>query len=125
MLLHGCNMRAVARVPDAMFLTRLSLAVLVVLGAGSLFAAAPFKMNFISIVTDDQAAWSVGCYGNKESITPNMDRLAKEDRIRPDMVPLDQRKSGKEQQRVLVRPVWRACGSRWATGGSFFPTAPS
>lgn len=35
-------------------------------------------MNFISIVTDDQAAWSVGSYGNKESITPNMDRLAKE-----------------------------------------------
>ena len=36
------------------------------------------KMNLISIVTDDQAEWSLGCYGNKESITPNMDRLAKE-----------------------------------------------
>jgi len=35
-------------------------------------------MNLISIVTDDQAAWSLGCYGNKDSITPNMDRLAKE-----------------------------------------------
>src|SRR6188768_3249116 len=78
MLLHACNMSAIAGVPDGMFLMSLFLVVIVVLGAGSLFAAAPFKMNFISIVTDDQAAWSVGCYGNKESITPNMDRLAKE-----------------------------------------------
>lgn len=44
----------------------------------SMSASAAPRMNFISIVTDDQAAWSVGCYGNKESITPNMDRLAKE-----------------------------------------------
>lgn len=36
------------------------------------------KLNLISIVTDDQAAWSLGCYGNKESRTPNMDRLAQE-----------------------------------------------
>jgi uncharacterized sulfatase len=36
------------------------------------------KLNLIAIVTDDQAEWSIGCYGNKESITPNMDRLAKE-----------------------------------------------
>jgi arylsulfatase A-like enzyme len=47
------------------------------LGVSSLFGATP-KMNFISIVTDDQASWSLGCYGNKESITPHMDRLAKE-----------------------------------------------
>lgn len=46
--------------------------------ASSVSGAAPLNMNFISIVTDDQAAWSLGCYGNKESITPNMDRLAKE-----------------------------------------------
>jgi uncharacterized sulfatase len=36
------------------------------------------RLNLIAIVTDDQAEWSLGCYGNKESITPNMDRLAKE-----------------------------------------------
>ena len=36
------------------------------------------KMNIICIVTDDQAVWSVGAYGNKESKTPNMDRLARE-----------------------------------------------
>src|SRR5580698_6494083 len=36
------------------------------------------RLNLIAIVTDDQAEWSCGCYGNKESITPNMDRIAKE-----------------------------------------------
>lgn len=39
--------------------------------------AAP-RMNIISIVTDDQSEWSVGAYGNKESRTPNMNRLARE-----------------------------------------------
>ncbi|MEW6305344.1 MAG: sulfatase-like hydrolase/transferase [Verrucomicrobiota bacterium] len=38
-------------------------------------------LNLISIVTDDQAHWSLGCYGNKESRTPNMDRVAKEGAI--------------------------------------------
>ncbi len=36
------------------------------------------KKNLIFIVTDDQARWSVGAYGNRESRTPNMDRLARE-----------------------------------------------
>jgi arylsulfatase A-like enzyme len=36
------------------------------------------KYNVISIVTDDQALWSIGAYGNREAITPNMDRLARE-----------------------------------------------
>jgi uncharacterized sulfatase len=40
-------------------------------------AAAP-KVNLVSIVTDDQARWSVGAYGNREAVTPNMDRLARE-----------------------------------------------
>jgi len=55
------------------------------LAAGLCLGLSPFapaaradRMNLISLVTDDQAAWSLGCYGNKESITPNMDRLAKE-----------------------------------------------
>ncbi len=41
-------------------------------------SAAPGRMNLLCIMTDDQAAWSVGAYGNKESRTPNMDRLARE-----------------------------------------------
>src|SRR2546428_77328 len=36
------------------------------------------RLNIISIVTDDQARWSVGAYGNRESRTPHMDRLARE-----------------------------------------------
>jgi len=36
------------------------------------------KLNIICIVTDDQAAWSVGAYGNRQVVTPNMDRLARE-----------------------------------------------
>ncbi len=36
------------------------------------------RLNIISIVTDDQGEWSLGCYGNKDSRTPNMDRLARE-----------------------------------------------
>lgn len=63
-----------------MVLTRVltACACLVAFGASSLFAAAPLKMNVISIVTDDQASWSLGCYGNRESLTPHMDRIAKE-----------------------------------------------
>ncbi|MGB7159603.1 MAG: sulfatase-like hydrolase/transferase [Tepidisphaeraceae bacterium] len=40
--------------------------------------AAENRPNLIVIVTDDQAMWSVGAYGNRESRTPNMDRLARE-----------------------------------------------
>src|SRR5688572_8935803 len=36
------------------------------------------RLNLIAIVTDDQASWSIGAYGNRESRTPNMDRLARE-----------------------------------------------
>ena len=41
-------------------------------------AGQPKKMKIIVVVTDDQSRWSLGCYGNKESRTPNMDRLAKD-----------------------------------------------
>jgi arylsulfatase A-like enzyme len=41
-------------------------------------APAKVKYNIVSIVTDDQALWSIGAYGAREAITPNMDRLARE-----------------------------------------------
>jgi uncharacterized sulfatase len=41
-------------------------------------AQAQPRYNLISIVTDDQAQWSIGAYGNREAITPNIDRLARE-----------------------------------------------
>ena len=34
--------------------------------------------NIIFILSDDQGMWSMGCAGNKEIITPNLDRLASE-----------------------------------------------
>lgn len=36
------------------------------------------KMNIVFIVSDDQGAWAMGCSGNKEIITPNIDSLAKQ-----------------------------------------------
>jgi uncharacterized sulfatase len=42
------------------------------------FAAAPEKWNLVSIVTDDQGRWALGCYGNAECRTPHMDRIARE-----------------------------------------------
>jgi arylsulfatase A-like enzyme len=43
-----------------------------------LHAADSKRFNLISVVTDDQAHWSVGAYGNRESRTPNMDQLARD-----------------------------------------------
>ncbi|MEM7034304.1 MAG: sulfatase-like hydrolase/transferase, partial [Chloroflexota bacterium] len=37
----------------------------------------PNQPNFIFILTDDQGAWAMGCAGNTEMRTPNLDRLAK------------------------------------------------
>lgn len=37
----------------------------------------PEKPNVLFVLTDDQGCWSMGCAGNKEIDTPNLDRLAK------------------------------------------------
>lgn len=36
------------------------------------------RPNIIFICTDDQAQWTMGCSGNSQAYTPNMDRLARE-----------------------------------------------
>lgn len=36
------------------------------------------KPNIVFILSDDQGAWAMHCAGNKEIITPNLDRLANE-----------------------------------------------
>jgi len=36
------------------------------------------RPNILFIYTDDQATWSIGAYGQKERLTPNLDRLARE-----------------------------------------------
>jgi len=56
----------------------LFLIAITLLAATTVHAGAPKKLNIIVITTDDQARWSLGCYGNKESKTPHMDQLAKD-----------------------------------------------
>src|SRR5215468_1663090 len=48
------------------------------LGIPTASAAEPERYNLIALVTDDQARWGVGAYGNREVRTPHMDRLARE-----------------------------------------------
>ena len=54
----------------------LPLAVLCLMGVMSLRGAAP--PNVVFILTDNQGAWTLGCYGNPDIRTPNIDRLASE-----------------------------------------------
>ena len=54
---------------------RTTLSILAVLVATVRLQAAP-QYNLVAIVTDDQAAWTLGCYGGKEIPTPNLDKLA-------------------------------------------------
>ena len=62
---------------DRSFGRQLSIfAVLVFLaGATGPVRAAP-RPNVVVIMTDDQARWALGCYGNRDCQTPNMDRIA-------------------------------------------------
>ena len=36
------------------------------------------KPNIILLLSDDQGEWAMGCSGNHEIITPNIDRIARE-----------------------------------------------
>jgi arylsulfatase A-like enzyme len=58
-------------------MSRLLLALVVALSAVTLHAA-DRPPNVIVIFTDNQGAWTLGCYGNKDIKTPNIDRLARE-----------------------------------------------
>jgi uncharacterized sulfatase len=40
--------------------------------------AAAERLNVIAIVTDDQATWTLGCYGGANAVTPNLDQLARD-----------------------------------------------
>jgi arylsulfatase A-like enzyme len=58
------------RVPPA------AIVVLCLMSVMSLFGAAP--PNVVFILTDNQGAWTLGCYGNPDIRTPNIDKLASE-----------------------------------------------
>ncbi|MCA9442976.1 MAG: sulfatase-like hydrolase/transferase, partial [Candidatus Omnitrophica bacterium] len=38
----------------------------------------PKPTNLVVIMTDNHGAWTLGCYGNPDIRTPNIDRLAEE-----------------------------------------------
>ncbi len=46
--------------------------------ADSVFAQEGKRTNVVFILTDNHGAWTLGCYGNKDIKTPNIDRLARE-----------------------------------------------
>ena len=41
------------------------------------FAAFAAPPNVVFIMTDNHGAWTLGCYGNRDIRTPNIDALAK------------------------------------------------
>ena len=49
-----------------------------VVANASAFAAGTKPVNVVFILTDNQGAWSLGCYGNPDIRTPHIDRLAAE-----------------------------------------------
>ncbi|MBI1313442.1 sulfatase-like hydrolase/transferase [bacterium] len=54
------------------------LAVFVTVALAAVSQAADSRPNVVLIVTDNHGAWTLGCYGNQEIRTPNIDRLASE-----------------------------------------------
>jgi Sulfatase len=58
---------------------RFPIAMMAVLWLAATFAhAAPARPNVVFILSDNQGAWTLGCYGNPDIRTPNIDRLAAE-----------------------------------------------
>lgn len=49
-----------------------------VFGTNSVLAKKTEHPNVVLIMTDNHGAWTLGCYGNRDIRTPNIDRLAKE-----------------------------------------------
>ena len=56
----------------------IGIAILNAASASNLSAAETAKPNIIFLFSDDQTEQAVGCYGNKDVITPNLDNLASE-----------------------------------------------
>ena len=76
--------------------------------------------NLVFIMTDDQGAWSLGCYGNAEARTPGLDRLATEGiRFRRAFATTPVSARGAASNRIpwqRPRPRRRAAGTRDTLG---------
>ena len=59
----------------------MKLAFLILALIGSLVGHEQVPPNIIFLMADDQNTLSMGCYGNSEVETPNMDRLANDGMI--------------------------------------------
>jgi choline-sulfatase len=56
----------------------LTFGALLLAASHALAATATPRPNIVFILTDNHGAWTLGCYGNKEIRTPNIDKLASE-----------------------------------------------
>src|ERR1700734_2824148 len=56
----------------------IALTVLLITAAISQAADRGRRPNVVLLMTDNQGAWTLGCYGNREIKTPNIDRMAAE-----------------------------------------------
>ncbi len=52
--------------------------VLLLTATGGPLRAGPTRPNVVLIMTDNHGAWTLGCYGNREIRTPQVDRLARQ-----------------------------------------------
>lgn len=52
------------------------LGALVMFASAVSIAAQAARPNILFILTDDQASWTLGCYGNSQAHTPHLDKLA-------------------------------------------------
>lgn len=59
----------------------LALMLLLILSQAELKSAEPARPNIVFLFADDQSTYSVGCYGNKDVKTPNMDQLGRDGMI--------------------------------------------
>ena len=55
---------------------QLTLCWVLLAGSAALAADLGRRPNVVFILTDNQSTWTLGCYGNKDIRTPNIDRLA-------------------------------------------------
>src|SRR6187402_2478270 len=56
----------------------LLFALLVMVATVAATSAEARPRNIVLILTDNQGAWTLGCYGNPDIQTPHIDRLARE-----------------------------------------------